>query len=180
LGTVLDQVRILIPGTYRAMLHTSNTWTEPDFQAHADFVKFRLFATVANVTQEATYDPMLAGFVGKLTTIRIIPAAIDFWGNQLESETHQAPGGQRENVTFPERRDHLWKIYERLLGEVNKEFGILADKYDFASWVTSLDGIVPKVDLGDEEFKVTADPALVGEAMSADVVVETLDWRLVP
>lgn len=125
MGAVVDRVRGWIPESYAALLRSSN-WPSDGFQFDANFVKSRLFslglmATIAGVTEEAaTYDIQELDLLGKLTTLRVIPAAVDFWGNQKLSQNFQT-STQTGNTTFPERREQLWKIYERLRAEVLAE-----------------------------------------------------------
>jgi hypothetical protein len=92
-----------------------------DMQAIADYVKLRLLGdpVVPEEDEAETYDPRLCEFVGKLTTLRVIPAAIDYWGRQVISESTT---GTSEVMSFPERRDQLWKIFEQLQRQVAAEW----------------------------------------------------------
>lgn len=119
--------------------------TSGDVQALADYVKFRLFSTVINVTQEATlYDPLLLQFIGRLTTLQFIPGAIDYWMRQVQSE---ATSGTAESVTYPDRAANLWKLFQNLAEGVQSEWNGMAARYGFQ--ILGAPGNRPKVSYGD-------------------------------
>lgn len=170
MGAVLDIVRRYIPASYDAMLRATAFGPVDGFQAHADYVKFRLFATAPAASLEATsYDPMLLEFLGKLTAMRLIPPAIDFWGNQRISVDIET-GTRNERVMFPERRAQLWELYKRLAEETKADFIELRGLYDFVMR-GGLTGITPAVGFGSGD-KITPDPRDFGGPFD-DKVVET-------
>lgn len=157
MGAVTDSVRALVPGSYRAMVDVTNPYYGPDeLQALADYVKLKLTGTIVNANAEASvYDKRLVMFFGKVTTLQFIPAAVDFWGDQLIGETAT---GTNESRTYPDRRDGLWKYFEKLRAEVVQEFDELAPIYGFIIYGSS--GMVPKVTYGDNgrRILITPDP----------------------
>jgi hypothetical protein len=131
MGAVVDWVRRLVPGSYSALVGASGTtfYSLDDVQAQADYVKYRLFATIVDPALEATlYTPELAEFLGKITTLQFIPPAVDFWGTRLVSETTT---GTSESVTYPDRRADLWKIFDKIQAAVTAEWDMMAAKYGF-------------------------------------------------
>lgn len=157
MGAVTDQVKRHVPGSYRAMVSTPNQYFGiTDLQGVADYVKFRLFGTaVAPAAEASLYDPLLVNFLGKLTTLQFIPAAVDYWGDQLISESTT---GTSENVTYPDRREGLWKVFERLRAEVKEDYNAMAETYGFKIYGTG--SSVPAVSYGDggRGVLVTGDP----------------------
>lgn len=161
MGAVTEEVRKRVPGSYRAMLTASSDthpsyYTQSDVQSLADYVKFRLFGTVVQAAAEASlYDPLLLNFVGKLTTLQFIPAAVDYWGDQLIQESTT---GTNENVTYPDRRPELWRVFDSLRAEVNGEFSEMAEKYGFIIYGGA--GNIPQVTYGDNGrgVLITEDP----------------------
>lgn len=172
MGVVTDWVRRKVPGSYDAIIGATEGLSQGDVQALADYVKFRLFATTVDVTSEASYDPRLAEFLGKLTTLQFIPAAVDFWGRQIISESAT---GTNENTTYPDRRTDLWKIFEEISNEVKSEWNAMAQEYGFR--VISAKAGIPKISYGDNGKGVllTNDPY---DIMTAPYLVSP--WKLPP
>ena len=167
MGQITDVVKRYVPGSYRAMVSVSNTYFgSTDLQKMADYVKYRLFSTGAVIeASEAGYDPMLIEFMGKLTTLRFIPAAVDFWGDHLSQKTAT---GTNEVVSYPDRREGLYKIAEDLSKEVAAEFDELAPIYGFRIYGTR--GLIPRVSYGDNGrgILITPDPQDFGAPFSTD------------
>lgn len=118
MGAVTDVVKRHVPASYRAMIDASNAYYGiTQLQALADYVQFRLFATAPGASNEAAVwsDLTKREFIGKVTTLQFIPAAVDFWGDQLDSESVQGPS---ENVSYRDPRPDLWKLFEKLQAEV--------------------------------------------------------------
>jgi hypothetical protein len=146
-----------------------------DLQALADYVKFRLFATSVNESEEITaYDPVMRQFIGKLTTIQFIPAAIDYWDSMLASKTLT---GSREVVAYRDHRAGLLALLEELTRQVEEEFPELFPEYPSARRT-----LVPKVSYGDNGrgILITPDPqefpAMWGTEPSP---MDRLPWRVV-
>ena len=111
---------------------TTSYYSASDVQTLADYVKFRLFATVIDPYLEVTmYDPLLLGFMGKVTTLQFIPAAIDYWGDQLISESTT---GTNETVTRADPRPQLLELQKRLDAEVKAEWRSMSAEYTFRIW----------------------------------------------
>jgi hypothetical protein len=168
MGAVTDVVRRYVPSSYKAMIEatqTSDYYGATELQAVADYVKFKLLGSaVAEATEAASYDILLTNFLGKLTTIQFIPAAVDFWGDQLQNEvTH----GTNETISYPERRDQLWKIFDDLRAQVQAEFDELAEDYGFV--IRGSGTMLPQVSYGDNGrgVLVTEDPQEFGIAFPA-------------
>jgi hypothetical protein len=144
---------------------TSHYYGATELQHVADYVKFRLLGTsVAEATEAVAYDVLLTTFLGQLTTIQFIPAAVDFWGDQMTSEvTH----GTNETISYPERRDQLWKIFDDLRAQVAIEFDELAEDYGFI--IRGSGSVLPTVSYGDNGrgILVTQDPQEFGIAYPA-------------
>jgi len=152
LGAIADRVRGYIPQTYQALANASY-YGETLIQQHIDDVKFKLFATSVDYGLEATvYDRYVLRYVGKVCAVDIIPSAIDFWMDQLQSETLT---GTDEQIAYPDRINALEKTYAKLTAELD------AEREEFESWVTPtirLSGVSPLVDTSNDD-EVTSDPA---------------------
>lgn len=175
MGAITDTVRRYVPATYRAMVEVTSPsaryFTTSDLQALADYVKFRLFSTVVNEGAEATlYNPMLRQFLGKLTTIQFIPAAIDYWDSQLASKTTT---GTSEVLSFRDHREGLITLLEELTRQVEEEFIELAPEYGFTITKRTL---IPKVSYGDNGRGIlrTPDPATFPRLQEREY--DALDW----
>lgn len=157
MGAVTDVVKSYVPGSYRAMVGVTNSYYGmTELQRLADYVKFRLFGSSVSAIAEATvYDPLLVNFLGKLTTLQFIPAAVDYWGDQLIQETTT---GTNESVVYPDRRRELWTVFDRIRAEVNSEYSEMAETYGFR--IYGAQGVIPRVSYGDNGrgVLITHDP----------------------
>lgn len=98
--------------------HLENALGDDVIQREIEVVKKTVFGTDVTVAEESNYDIRIQAYIGKLSAIQIIPRAIEYWMNQHQS---LSATGTNENVSFPDRVDALWKLYERLLREVARD-----------------------------------------------------------
>jgi hypothetical protein len=155
---------------------TNPYYSIADVQGLADYVQFRLFATVAGATNEATrYDLRLQEFIGKLTTLQFIPAAVEYWGDQLLS---QSTTGTSEVVTYGDRRADLWKVFDRLQTQVQAEWNSMAGTYGFQ--VLASRKLVPKVSYYDNGRGVlkTVDPQCFPPLFRSGLTESLIPWGL--
>ena len=176
MGAVTDTVKRYVPSSYRELVGATNSYdySITDLQALADFVKFKLFGTAVAAAAEATfYDPLLVNFVGKLTTLQFIPAAVDFWGRQISSQRTLEP---EESVTYPDARTDLWKLFDKLAKEVGEDMVELGPKYGFKIYGAS--GLIPQVSYGDNGrgILVTSDPQEFGPAFDSPSLSDLIPW----
>lgn len=153
MGAITDVVKRYAPASYRALCAVTNSYYSlSDLQALADFVQFRLYNTVADVDDEATvWNLNERQLLGALTTLQFIPAAIDYWGDQVSSFSGNT-GSRNESESYFDRREELWKLFEKLQDEVKDLAGDLGVGLDRAS--------LPQVSYGDNgrEILITSDP----------------------
>jgi hypothetical protein len=127
-GKITDVVRQHAPASYRALCSLTNEYYSLEIlQDLAEFVQFRLYATIADQEDEATvYNPKERELLGILTTLQFIPAAVDYWGDQLAS---QQASGVNESQAYFDRRTDLWKVFDKLQDqatELSSELGIFS------------------------------------------------------
>jgi len=155
MGVITDIVRQTVPASYRALVgNTIYDYSNSDLQSIAEGVQYRLYATVAGVTQESsTWTPNQIELLGVITTMQFIPAAIDYWGDQLAS---QNTSGTNEDVAYFDRRPDLWKVWEKLAQRAAE----LAEEEQIN--LVKLKAILPRVSYGDNGrgILVTPDPEL--------------------
>jgi hypothetical protein len=153
MGKITDVVQRRVPASYMAMCAITNAYYSlTALQDLSEFVQFRLYNTVVGVTNEATaYNPKERELLGILTTLNFIPAAVDYWGDQLSSQTAD---GVNESQSYFDRRPDLWKIFAQLQGEAQE----LSNELGVFSQVANL----PGVSYGDNgrNILVTEDPVL--------------------
>lgn len=144
MGAITDVVRRYIPSTYSAMIGQSGVtdfYSITQLQDLADYVQARLFSTVPGSTNEATlWDVKQRELLGMLTTLQFIPVAVEFWGEQMSSETTT---GTNETVTWRDRRPDLWKIFNQLQIDANQ----LA--IDIGIPFSQTKAVIPQVSQGD-------------------------------
>ena len=155
MGAITDVVHRYVPASYKALIGATNSYGFgiSQLQALADFNQYRLFSTVPGSSNEATlWNPNQKELLGILTTLQFIPAAIDYWGDALAS---QSTSGTEEDVSFFDRRPELWRVYEKL--------AIQAEQLSVLVGVntTLVKAITPKVSYGDNGrgILVSEDPS---------------------
>jgi hypothetical protein len=125
-----------------------------ELQAIADLVQFTFLATVAGVTEEVSvYDPLLLDFLGRAATLKFIPAAVDYWGDQLLQQTTT---GTNETENFPDRQPALLKLAAQLTKELADDFLNLAETYHMS--MPSMSRFIPSVSYGDNGRGVLLTP----------------------
>lgn len=153
MGAVTNVVRRYVPASYRAMVGETNSYYDQgDLQDLADFVQFRLYSTVVGATNEASlYDIEQRELLGMLATLQFIPAAVEYWGDQIQSEQTT---GTSESVTYFDRRDQLWKLFAQLQKDATQLAIDLGVNISFAR------AVLPKISYGDNGrgILVTTDP----------------------
>lgn len=153
MGAVTNVVRRYVPASYLAMVGSTNPYySSSDLQSLADFIQYRLFSTVVGATAEASsYDIEQIELLGMLSTLQFIPAAVEYWGDQLQSESTT---GTHEQITWFDRRDQLWKLFDRLKNEADQ----LA--IDLGIPISNTAAFVPRVTYGDNGRNIlkTSDP----------------------
>lgn len=153
MGAITDIVRQNVPASYRALVGVTNNYYDLDtLQSIAEGAQYRLYATIAGVTQEASvFNPREIEFLGVVTTLQFIPAAIDYWGDVLQS---QNTSGTNEDVSYFDRRPDLWKVWDKLAQRAAE----LSEELDVN--LVKLRAIVPRVSYGDNgrNVLVTPDP----------------------
>lgn len=168
MGAITDIVRRYVPASYRAMVGSTNPYySQADLQALSDYVQARLFSTVVGATLEASmYDIKKRELLGMLTTLQFIPAAVEYWGDQIQSESTT---GTHEVVTYFDRRDQLWKLFT----QIQKDSNLLA--IDLGVSLAEAKASIPRVSYGDNGRHVltTPDPELFPHQRSRT------DWRRV-
>lgn len=117
-GAIALRAREYLPVSYDALVRDAR-YGERLIQNRISAVKYRLFATVISPSLEATtYDLFVQEFVGKMSCLQIIPAAIDYWTDQ---HTSVSTTGTQESVAFPDRIRSLQALQEWLVAEVKRD-----------------------------------------------------------
>lgn len=173
MGAITDAVKRYVPASYNALVGVTNSYdySVNDLQTLADYVQFRFFSTIAGVTQEASvWNPIQTEFLGVMTTLEFIPAAIDYWGDQLAAE---ATSPTTESVSYFDRRADLWRVYDRLVKKAD-QLGI-----ELGIGTTKTSGVVPTVSYGDNGrgVLVTSDPQLFPPAFADSNDPNYLSWQ---
>lgn len=173
IGPIAERIGDYIPATYHAMKE-STRFGDISIQRHVDLVKSGLFATVVPASAEATfYGIRTQDYAARVATIRLIPAAVDYWQDHSLTITTRGPD---ETQTFVDRRDGLWKIYERLRASVRAQRLLLEDGVWVIASRQTTDS--PAVSHGSGT-KVTLDPADF-ESIDAASGSIYIPWTLLP
>lgn len=152
MGAVTDVVKRYVPASYRALVGATNSYDYniSNLQALADFVQFRLFATVPGADNEATlWNYNERELLGIVTTMQFIPGAVDFWGDHLAS---QSTAPTQEDVAWFDHRPDLWRTYDRLAAQA----AILAPVVGVN--LKSVRNMLPLVSYGDNGRNILRTP----------------------
>ena len=115
-GTILEKISAHIPNTFSA-LTSATQFGYRALQSHIATTKFRLFGTNIDMSLEATvYNEFVLDYAAKVSALRIIPAAIDFF-----SDRYNSIATKEESVTLPDKLKSLQTIHARLLIEVRQD-----------------------------------------------------------
>jgi hypothetical protein len=175
-GVITEAVRRYVPASYNAILiapSDNRLFATNDLQALADYVKFRLFSTVvAEVDEPTAFNDQESQFLGKLTTLQFIPAAIDYWDSQLSSIVATGTG---EVANFRDHLAGLSKIWDKLSQEVLIDAPLLGFNLRKA-------GLLPGVSYGDNGrgILITPDPQDFPPLREPRSWVSALPWRTLP
>ena len=154
MGAVTDIVKRYVPASYRALVGATNSYDFgiTELQAMADYVQFKLFSTVPGSTNEATlWNHNELELNGIMTTLQFIPAAIDYWGNALATESTT---GTHESVAYYDRRPDLWRIHEVLVKKAQELSSVVGVN------IVTVRAVLPKVSYGDNgrNILISSDP----------------------
>lgn len=174
MGAIANIVKQYVPASYAALISATNSYYSPnDLQSLADFIKFRLYNTVvAEASESSVYNIKEQRLLGILTTLQFIPAAVDYWSDQLASTTTT---GTNETVTAFDHRPALWNIFDRLTLEakaLSSELGIN---------IYAARGVVPKVSYGDNgrNILITSDPSDFPRQFGSKLKTDLLIWDVI-
>lgn len=117
-GALAATARSYFPATWDALAR-EDVLGDAGLQQAVDLAQFRLFATVAtNSAQTSAYNPLQKSYLARMIAYQLIPAGIDYWGDQLLSEQIR---GTEESAVYADRRTGLYKIAIRLSAELAKD-----------------------------------------------------------
>lgn len=118
-GPIAWRARSEIPATWDALV-LSSQYGEVSVNQRLDYIKYTLFATVSNQTdEESFYNPTQLLLAGKMLAMEVIPAGADYWADQAIGFSASARSSS-ENVSYPDRIASLWRVHARLLVESEK------------------------------------------------------------
>jgi len=150
-GAIAERVKAIMPSTYKS-LESDVNFGDIRLQQKIDLVKFKLFATnIAASLEESTYNPMIQEWIAKISAIKIIPSAIDYYKDQHQTVTTT---GTSETASYPDRLKALWDLRDKLVFEVEEE------RPEIMAMVTITvrkKGTFPKVDTSADDL-LTTDP----------------------
>lgn len=176
MGAVTNVVRRYVPNTYRQLVEATSgaaaLFATSDLQALADYVKYKLFSTVVAEASEASiYNPVMQQFLGKLTTLQFIPAAVDYWDSTLESKTTT---GTDEVIELRDHSEDLWKLFDILAAQVKEDFIELG--------IALKPSLIPQVSYGDNGRGIlkTLDPYDFPGMNEEYKITDLLPWRVSP
>lgn len=114
-GQIALAARGYLPQTWDALAN-STFFGEGLLDAKRSYVKFLLFGTVVDTALESVfYNPLVLEYAAKGLAITIIPAAADWYANEITSVVST---GTSENRAYPDKISSLWRIHARLLLEM--------------------------------------------------------------
>lgn len=116
MGAVARAARLEIPVAWDA-LRRYDQYGDVGLQEKVETVKLSILNSVITAEAEGALDRRVIDYIAKNVAIEIIPAAIDYWTNQIVSQTTPQGG---EIATYPDRIAALRKTQEYLLARADK------------------------------------------------------------
>lgn len=174
MGIITDVVKRYVPYSYVKMIGSTGStdyYSLDQLQALADIAQYRLFSTIVGVTQEAaSYSVPQRELIGIITTLEFIPGAVEYWGQQLDSESLT---GSNENVSYRDPRKDLWLVYDHLV--------LLAEELaaDLGIVINASRAYVPKISYGDggRGILITPEPRDFGKPYDNSVwATDPINW----
>lgn len=123
-GAIADAARGYLPVTWDALSRDAERFGDGLLSAKVELVMETVLGQIIPPADEDLLPLRAIHYMGKLVALEIIPAGIDFWMNEVTSESAQGPN---ENHTWVDRADKLRQLAETLGWQVRKdETAILA------------------------------------------------------
>lgn len=119
LGLIADYVKTSLGGdTFQLLLDSAN-YGASYITLSIEAVKARVLTTTLLTVNENTLPVVVLSYLGKLSALQLIPAAIDLWSDRAQSRSFGSD--PTEIVTYPAREAMLKMLTERLLAEARME-----------------------------------------------------------
>lgn len=110
-GAIATAARGILPVTWDALSRDAQRFGDALLQQAVDVTKEVIFGTIIPVGAEANYPLRVIRYAGRLVALELIEPGIDFWMNELLSES---ASGTNEVHTFTDRADKLRQLGDRL------------------------------------------------------------------
>jgi hypothetical protein len=113
-GKLANYARDEFPATWDA-IDSSVTGGEDLLERRVQGAMIRFFGAVMSETEQDALDERVIAYVGKVITLSLINAGIDYWSKQRISV-----GARSEAITFKDRAEDLHRLREALLLETRE------------------------------------------------------------
>lgn len=154
LGAVADYVKMRLGGETWKGLTTDATYGASFVSRAIDIVKARVLKTPPTTADEGTLPALVLDYLGICAALELIPAARDYWGNQLLSLT--TGNDPTEQSTYPNRLEMVKDIQADLLARLSQAQAAAIPLIDSPALLTNTQG--PAIDEADNMVRVTDDP----------------------
>lgn len=84
-----------------------------------DVIKQRVLNSPPDVEDEDTLHKLVIDYLGKLAAIDLMPAAIDYWARQ--AQTDSTGSDPTETVSYPDRLEAMKQLQEELLRQTRRD-----------------------------------------------------------
>lgn len=123
-GAIADEARGHLGVTWSYLSKDSVRYGDTFLQRKVDNAKNQIFGEVVDPDDEETlYAREVIEYAGKAAALKIIPGAADYWASQKVVDS----SGQKENATWVDRVEAIWKLRDRLKAEVEEDKKFLSD-----------------------------------------------------
>lgn len=116
-------------------------------------VKRRVMLNPPTVGDENMLDELVIDYLGKLVALELMPAAVDYWAVQYQSES--TGNDPTETASYPDRLKALEMLENELLKQVRRDEAMIVPLINGQRLRAASDG--PSID-EDDDFRVTDDP----------------------
>lgn len=154
LGAIADYVKMRLGGETWKGLTTDATYGASFVARAIDIVKARVFKVPPATADEGTLSALVLDYLGICAALELIPAAFDYWGNQLLSLT--TGNDPTEQSTWPNRMEMVKDIQSDLMARLPQAQQLAIPLID--NLVVLNNTLGPDIDEPDDMQRVTADP----------------------
>lgn len=155
LGPIADAAKSHLGGTFDGLVE-SDHYGASFVLGRVSVVKRRMMIDPPATADEGLLDELVIDYLGKLVVIELMPAAIDYWAHQYQSES--IGNDPVELATYPDRLKAMEAIQELMITQTRRDEALVMEILAAGARLRKADSSGPSISEVDD-CRVTADPS---------------------